>query len=84
MRTTHAKPPVTPHKWFNPWHLDLVIFANHIARQISIQVTMTLRANIGPVVDGLIRVLMQNAVMAFMSWLCTARFGMLPTGFPVG
>ena len=74
---------MTPHKWLDRWNINLVIFANHIARQISIQVAMTLRANIRPVVDGLVRVFMQRTAMAFMSRLCTARFGMLPASFPV-
>ncbi len=83
MRATHTKPPMTPHKGLDRRNLDLVILANHITRQISIQVAMALGADIWTVVDGLVRVLMQSAVVAFMSRLCTARFGMLPTGFPV-
>ena len=74
---------MTPYKWFDLWHLDLIIFANHITRQISIQMTMTLRANIRPVINDLIWVVMQGTAMAFVPGLCTARFGMLPAGFPV-
>ncbi len=74
---------MTPHKWPDRRNLDLIVFANHITRQISIQMAMALRANIRPVVDGLVRVLMQSSAMAFMSRFRTARFGMFPARFPV-
>jgi len=38
-----------------------VILTNNIARQIVIKGAMTLRANIGPMVDNLVRVLIQSA-----------------------
>ena len=44
---------------------------------------MALGADIWTVVDGLVRVLMQSAVMALMSRLCTTRFSVLPARFPV-
>ncbi len=72
---------MTSHKWFDGGHLYLVIFTNDLAHQISVQGAMTLRADIRPVIDGLVRVLMQCTMMAFMSGLGTPGFGMLPTGF---
>ena len=59
VRATHTKPPMTPHKWFDRRYLNLIIFTNHITHQIGIQMTMTLRADVRPVVNGLVRALMQ-------------------------
>lgn len=72
---------MSPHKWFDWWHLYLIVFTNHIARQINTKPTMTLRADIGPMIDGLVRVLMQCTMMAIMSGLRTAQFGMFAAGF---
>ena len=84
MRTTYTKPSMTAHKWFDRRNLDLVIFANHITCQISIQMAMALRADIGPVVNNLVRVLMKGSRVALMSGFRAAGFGMFATGFFVG
>jgi len=77
----NAQPPVTPYKWFDWGHLNLIVFTNHITRQISIQMTMTLRADIRPVINSLVRVLMQSTAVALMSRLCTSGFGVFRRAF---
>ena len=83
VRATHAKPPVTPHEGRNRRNFNLVILANHTTRQINFQMTVAIRANNRPVIDGLVRVLMQGTAMTFVSRLRTAGPGLRTAGFPV-
>jgi len=71
------------HKWFDPGHFDGVIFTNNIACQIAIKGTMALRADIRPVINDLVRILMQNTTVPLMPRLRSARFGVLAARFAI-
>ena len=64
--------------------LDLVVFADHLGRQIAGQRHPATRAFIGMVVDDVIDVLAQAARMPLVARLGAARLGLLAALFPIG